>query len=319
MSAVPDELWQRRCSLFLLDGSDEALELSDLRVQFETKQEDEESPNNATIRVENLGPDIVQMVQESYQRVVLQAGYWGAPFGVIFQGEIKQFRKGRTDAKTTYLDILAADGDKAYNYSMLRQTLAAGSTPEDRVNAVIGAMVPNGVQPGDVRIPGTGGVLPRGKVLFGLARVALRQIVRDRGATWNISNGKVNVTPLDSYMEGEAVVLTSRTGLIGRPEQTENGVRARCLINPRIVVGGLVKIDNASINQTQAAPEFALDGPGQLPFNHYAGVQLLADIAADGLYFVYVAEYIGDTRGQDWYMDLILLAVNQVTGKVVPQ
>lgn len=315
MSAVPNEQWQRRCSLLLLDGSDEALELSDLHVTFNVKQEDEESPNNASIRVENLSNDVMQLVQQEYSRVVLQAGYWSAAFGVIFDGQIKQFRKGRADAKTTYLDILAADGDLAYNFSVVNRTLAAGSTPQQRVRAIVDAMAPNGLKPGEVDIPDAGGILPRGKVLFGLAKSALRQAVRDRGCTWNISGGRVNVTPLDGYIAGEAVVLTAATGLIGRAEQTENGVQARCLINPRIQVGALVKIDNASINQTVAAPEFRLP-VGQLPFDRYAGVQMFADVSADGLYRVYVAECVGDTRGQDWYMDLILLAVDPVSGKV---
>lgn len=330
MSAVPGQFWDRRCSVLLLRkpqdvnnpsayvaGADQALELSDMHVKFETKQEDEESPNNCSIRIENLAADTVTKIQEEYDRVVLQAGYWGAPFGVIFQGEVKQFRKGRTDAKTTYLDVLAADGDMAYNYALLNRTLAAGSDARQRVQAVVAAMQPYGVQPGQVQVPNTGGVLPRGKVLFGLAKAAMRQIVRAQGATWSIQNGKVNVTPLDGYASDEAVVLTSQTGLIGRPEQTENGVYARCLINPRIQVGGLVMIDNKSINRTEQQKSVAIQG-AQLAYNRYAGVQMLADVAADGLYRVYVAEMKGDTRGQDWYMDLVLLAVNPVTGKVDP-
>lgn len=316
MATVPDELFHRRCSLMLLDSSDEALELSDLHVTFETRQEDEESPNNCTVRVENLSAAVMQMVQEEYSRVVLQAGYWGAPFGVIFDGQVKQYRRGRSDSKTTFLDILAADGDQGYNFATVSRTLAAGSNPEQRVRAVIESMDPHGIKPGEITVPGTGGVLPRGRVLFGLARVAMRQLVRERGATWNIQDGKVNVVPLDGYLDGEAVVLTSRSGLVGRPEQTEDGVRARCLINPRIRVGGLVKIDNASVNETRQAPAFSLP-VGQVPFDRYAGVQMFADVAADGLYRVYVAEHRGDNRGTEWYTDLVLLAVDSVTDKVL--
>lgn len=316
MSAVPNELFGRRCSLLVSNGVD-ALELSDLRVTFETRQEDEESPNNCKIRVYNLGRDQMQLIQDEYTEVILQAGYWGAPFGVIFKGQIKQFRKGREDSKTTYLDILAADGDEAYNFAMVNRTLVAGSDPKQRVAAIAQAMGAKGVEPGSIEIPGTGGILPRGKVLFGLARVAMRQETRARGATWNINNGQVNVVPLDSYLPGEAVVLTVQTGLIGRPEQTEGGLRATCLINPRITVGGLVKIDNGSINQTIQQRGFAVPG-AQIPYDRYAGIQQFADITADGLYRAYVVECVGDTRGQDWYMHLVLLAVDPVTLKLKP-
>lgn len=313
---MDNEQYLRKCSLLVV-GAGDALDLSALRVTFETKQEDEESPNNAQVRVYNLAPETMTRIQKEYTRVILQAGYDGN-FGVIFDGTIKQFRIGKEDSTTTYMDLLAADGDRAYNWATVSKSLAAGSTPAQRISALVGAMAPQGVTPGQIIIPeNTGGVLPRGRVLFGLARNALRDQVRSTGSTWSIQNGQVNVIPLDGYLPGEAVVLNARTGLIGRAEQTQEGVRARSLINPRIVQGGLVKIDNASINQTVQQKDFAIPG-AQLPYNQYAGIQQFADVTADGLYRVYVAEFKGDTRGLPWWEDLILLAVDPSTQKVKP-
>jgi hypothetical protein len=314
--ADQNEQYLRKCSLLLVAG-EKALDLSEMHIRFETKQEDEESPNNARIRVYNLSRETVSAIQGEYSRVVLQAGYESSSFGVIFDGSIKQFRVGREDNKNTYLDILACDGDLAYNFATVNKSLAAGSTPQQRVAALIDAMKEKGLAKGEVIIPGTGGTLPRGKVLFGLARAGLRAQVQNFGATWSIQNGKINIVPLDEYLPGEAVVLTARTGLIGRPEQTQQGVYARCLINPRINVGGLVKIDNASINQTIQQKDFVFPGI-QLPYNQRAGVQMLADISTDGIYRVYVAEFTGDTRGLPWWQDLVLLAVDPSTNKVKP-
>lgn len=316
MAAIPNEQFIRRCSLLVVAGT-QALDLSQMHIRFETKQEDEESPNNARIRVYNLSRETVARVRNEFSRVVLQVGYEGTSMGVIFDGTIKQFATGREDNKSTYLDILAADGDQAYNFATVNKSLAAGSTPEQRIAALIEAMGPKGVTRGQTTIPSTGGVLPRGKVLFGMARAGLRSEVQNIGATWNIQNGQINITPLDGYLPGDAVVLTSRTGLIGRPEQTQQGVYARCLINPRINVGSLVKIDNASINQVSQQQDFAIPG-AQIPYDKYAGVQMFADISADGLYRVYVSEYNGDTRGAAWWQDLILLTVDPSTMKVKP-
>lgn len=316
MAAIPNEQYLRKCTLLVLAG-DQALDLSEMHIRFETKQEDEESPNNARIRVYNLARETVARIQGEYTRVVLQAGYENANFGVIFDGTIKQFVVGREDNKSTYLDILAADGDQAYNFATINKSLAAGSTPQQRIAALIEAMGPKGVGAGDVIVPDTGGVLPRGKVLFGLARAGLRAQVQNVGATWSIQNGKINVVPLDGYLPGDAVVLTSRTGLIGRPEQTQQGVYARCLINPRITVGGLVRIDNQSINETFQQGDFAIPG-AQIPYNQYAGIQQFANVTADGLYRVYVNEFVGDTRGLPWWSDLVLLAVDPSTMKVKP-
>lgn len=307
----------RKVSLLLVEG-DEALDLSAMHFQFATKQADEESPNNCAVRVYNLSEDTSARVRGEYSKVVLQAGYEDGGAGVIFEGTIKQYRVGRDpDNLTTYLDILAADGDTAYNFSVVNRTMGAGTTADERVRAAVGAMAPEGVKAGDVLIPGTGGVLPRGKVLFGLARAAIRGEAATQGSSWNITNGVVNVVPLDGYLPSEAVVLTASTGLIGRVEQTEDGMRCRALLNPKLVVGGLVKIDNKSINQTQAAPGSEIPG-AQQPYNRWAGVQQFATLANDGLYRVYVAEHVGDTRGVEYYTDLICLAVDPVTLKVKP-
>jgi hypothetical protein len=315
--ASSEELYLRRASLLLIDDAGErALDLSEMHFQFRTAQQDEESPSNCYVRVWNLSEDTMQAARAEYAKVVLQAGYAAGPFGVIFQGTIKQFRIGKEpDGVSTFLDILAADGDLAYNFSVVRSSSAAGSTAGERIAAAVKVMEPNGASMGQLLIPATGGVLPRGKVLFGLARGIIRQEAAAQGATWTINDGRVNVVPLDGYLPGEAVVLNADTGLIGRVDQTEDGMQCRCLLNPKITVGGLVKIDNASINQTEAAPGAALVG-AQLAYNKYAGLQRYASISADGLYRVYVAEYVGDTRGNDWYVDLVCLEVDAATLKV---
>lgn len=324
-----DEQWVRKASLIVAAGAD-GLDLSEMRFKFNVRQSDEESPNTATIRVYNLSDDTVRNIigggTVEYTRVILQAGYPSAAFGVIFDGTIKQFRRGRENATDTYLDILAAMGDIEFNFGVCNATLVAGSTPADRVKAIAAGM---GLPVGQVSDFSTGGTLPRGKVLWGMARALMRCEAATRGATWSIQDGKVNVVALDGYLPGEAVVLSSLTGMIGIPEQTEQGVTVRCLLNPKLKIGGLVKIDNASINRTMQADLRASgfdsrelpSGDGfrpQLPYDKNAGLQFLANIANDGLYRVYVVEYAGDTRGQEWYSDIVCLAVDSSTETVQP-
>lgn len=313
MSAVPNTQFIRKASLLLVEG-DKALDLSQMHFRFQTAQEDAESPSNCAIRVFNLSEDTVKKIRGEYSRVVLQAGYENnAAFGMIFDGTIKQFRIGKdVDGINNYLDILAADGDIAYNFATVNAAIAAGSSAGERIALAVAAMTAKGVKGGTMIIPSTGGVLPRGKVLFGMAKAVIRSEVATIGSTWSIQNGEVQILPLTGYAPGEAVVLTALTGLIGRPEQTADGVRCRALMNPKIVVGGLIKIDNKSVNQTiQQNPDSA-----PVPFNQWTGIQQLATITADGIYRVYVAEYVGDTRGQEWYVDIIGLTVNPVTQQV---
>lgn len=288
------------------------LDLSQMHFQFSTQNQDEEGPSNCSIRVFNLKEDTQKaIIKFDYSRVILQAGYEGS-FGVIFDGTIKQFRTGRLSATDTYLDILAADGDIGYNFGVVNTTLAAGSTSGQRVAAAVDAMSQHGITLG-ADLSESGGVLPRGKVLFGMARMTVRTEAESRGCTWSIQNGKVQIIPLDGYLPGEAVKLTAQTGLIGLPRQTQAGIEAQCLLNPKIVVGGRVQIDNKSINQLMQQNGKA----DPVPYNSWAALQFLATTNDDGFYRVYVAEHEGDTRGQAWYTNLVCLRVNG-DGKVSP-
>lgn len=319
MAAVPGSnnsniQWLRRVSLLMVNDT-QALDLSQMHFKFSTAQCDEESPNNVSIRVYNLKDETIKAIQGEYSEVVLQAGYEQGPFGVIFKGTVKQYRIGKEgDAVNSYLDILAADGDITYNFGYSNMCMAAGSTSLQRIQAIINQNSQY-VKQGDIQA--TGGTLPRGKVLFGLSRAKLRSEAQQQGCTWNITNGVVNVTPLTGYLPGEAVVLTAQTGLIGRVEQTPDGMRCRCLLNPKITPGNLVKIDNRSINQQIAVGSAALPGGAQQDYNKWAGQpQFLASTATDGIYRVYVAEHEGDTRGQQFYTNITALAVDPVTNKV---
>lgn len=290
------------------------IDLSELHFTFRTAQLDEQSPNNCSVRVYNLSKDTVNTITKlEYSRIILQAGYTDVGVGSIFDGTIKWFKIGRENNKDSYLDILAADGDVAYNYAFINQTLAAGSTPKQRMAAAIGALAKKGLIGGDM-MEATGGILPRGKVLFGMAQAALRQEVQSVGATWSIDDGRINVTPLNGYRPGDVVVLNALTGLIGIPEQTQEGIHARCLLNPRLVVGGRVQIDNESVNRLiQQNPTNA-----RVAYNSYTNLLQLASVTTDGVYRLYCVEHEGDTRGTPWYSNLTCLSINPATKMVQP-
>lgn len=320
MASLPSNTqYLRKATLYAINGGNTALDLSSLHFRFQTVQNDEESPANCSIRVHNASDATLVGLKTEFNQVVLNAGYENAAFGLIFKGTIKQFRVGREpDGVTNYIDLLISDGDLGYNNGMVNKTLTAGMTAKQMLDATISDLKTVGLV-GDTRgFPSTGGILPRGKVLFGMARSHIRQQVQSNGCTWSIQNGVIQVIPLTGYLPGEAVVLRADSGLIGRVEQTADGMKARCLLNPNIIVGGLVKIDNASVNQTFAQDPNVTQGAGQLAYNKYAGIQQLADLSTDGLYRVYVAEYTGDTRGQEWYTDITCLKVDPVTQKVNP-
>jgi hypothetical protein len=276
------------------------VDLSALQFTFTIRRGDTQTPNAADIRVYNVSQDTINTIQRQFDRVILQAGYEDN-FGVIFDGKVKQYRTGHESEVDSYLDITAADGDSAYNFALVNTTLAAGSTAANQIGAVTTAMAPYGVAQGyTAALPTT--QQTRGKVMFGMARDEMRKISNTTGNSWSIQNGQLQLVPLTGYIPGEVVVLTSATGLIGFPEQTPSGIVMKCLINPKIQMGGLIQIDNASIQKYR------------LPLNLPAQTQTLLNLATinnDGLYRVFYVEYIGNTRGNEWYTEIVCLDVNQ--------
>jgi hypothetical protein len=312
MSQIYDQ-WIRKISLVVL-AEDQGIDLSEFRIRFEVQNADFESPNNAAIRVYNLSSSTIDKIRGKgeFSRVVLNAGYENGNFGVIFDGTIVQFRVGRESNIDTYLDILAMDGDLIYNQALIKEATAKGQKPSDLVNAAIKAMEAEG---GHVPIFASGQNVEniRGAVMFGLARTHLRYLCTSLDAAWSIQNGKINVLEYKGYLPGEVVELNRGTGVIGVPEQTDQGIRIICLINPRIRIGALVKLNNEEFNKTYGRDQSNV----LIQYNQWAGIQYNAVLSPDGHYRVYAMDYEGDSRGQSWYCKLTCLAVDITSKEVV--
>lgn len=278
-----------------------AIDLSALRFRFAVRRGDNQTPNTADIRIYNVAENTAQAIEKEFTRVVLQCGYEGN-FGIIFDGQIKQVRRGRESTTDTFVDITAADGDSAYNFAITAVTLAAGSTPEDHLSELLKDMAVYGIGKGYVPdLPGN--PLPRGKVMFGMTRDELRKVAENASTNWSIQDGKFTMVPLTGYIPGEAPVITAQTGLIGLPEQTQNGIKLKTLLNPNLKIGQAIKLDNSSIQRFRYNPSLIqeannLKAEGSNKINN------------DGEYYVMIADHVGDTRGQEWYTDLYCLAID---------
>ena len=294
----------RVCTLTVGDPKGEALDLSELHIRFGIINGDVQTPKTANIRVYNLAPETAKRVRNEFTQVVLQAGYEGKA-STIFSGQIKQVRIGRENATDTYIDILAADGDVAYNQAFVSKTLSAGWTPTDWRKAALEAMAPYGITAGqmaplpDIRAP-------RALVMYGMARDQLRTLCDTYGMTWSIVLGQLQMLPVDGVLGGVSVELTSETGLIGLPTQTIDGIMVKCLINPLIRPGIQVRLNNASIQEAAISTnaKYVDERPTMDP---------------DGYYKVWAVAINGDTRGTEWYMDLVCSSVDTTGPNATPK
>lgn len=310
----------RKVSLVLSTGS-KGIDLSKFRIRFNVSNSDFESPGTLAVRVYNLTAETIQVLKE-FQDVTLNAGYEQGNYGIIFQGNIKQYKTGRENNKDNYLDIFAADGDLGFNFGYVNTTLQKGATVQNQMKALTTAMPGINIDDGFQDIYATQGHTPnvnkllRGKTMIGMAKNRIRTVMNTLDYSWSIENGKILAIPITGYRPGEAVKINSATGLIGTPEQTDAGITATCLLNSKIRIGGLVRLNNAEITQLE---QKNLSNP--TPYNQRVGFQLNTPLApvnskGDGYYRVYAIDHEGDSRGHAWYTHLTLLATS-ISGNVI--
>lgn len=293
----------REVKLIVSDDAGNGLDLSELRVTFGVSQSDFETPNTAAIRVWNPSDQTAQKVRKEYSKVSLQAGYRDGAKGIVFKGTIKQAKIGRDSQTDTYLQIFAAGDDEAYNFGMVNKSIAAGTPPKAQTQMIAQEM---GVQAGDIQYDTGLQDNIRGKVLYGMGRTQLRNLARTGLATWSLQDGKVVVAPLTGYAKGEAVVINEKTGMVGLPEQTDEGIKITTLLNPKIVIGTQVQLDQASVQRAS----ISLNPTDVNQFEN-----AFPPVSTDGFYYVMVHEMEGDTRANEYYSRLVCLTIN----KTVPQ
>lgn len=293
----------KKVKLLVSTDSGDGLDLSNLRIVFDVKLTDSQTPNAAKIRVYNLSQDLVARIQKEFTYITLQAGY-DSNFGTIFYGNIKQVIYGSENNVDTFIDIAAGDGDDAYNNSVVNTTLDGNVKQSDIIDAALVPMFDRGIERGFVDDTDSH-ALPRGRVMYGMSRDYLQVAAYNTNTTWSIQNGKYQSVKLTGSVPNTAIVLNSKTGLVGTPNQTNDGIIVQCLLNPNIKVASQVQINQSDIQLELI--EDSTDG-GE------AGASTTpSPIAADGFYRVYIAEYVGDTRGNDWYANLTCLSMDKTS------
>ena len=316
---VNNFLYGRKYKISVVDKDNNAWEVSNLRCVFKVEKVALEPVNTAEVTIYNLTRDTETDLLKDGSRLIIEAGYQGytdtgevevtdnpeqqmsevksvikpKQYGVIFDGDIIQLFRGREENVDYTLTIIAVDGERSLINNYINMTRAKGLTPQRMIEAVSQNSM-NVTKVAYISPDLEGKQLPRGKVFFGAPKKYFRSVARDQVATFWVDNGELYVVKPNDIPQGEIIVLTPETGIIGTPTQTQEGINFKCLLNPQIKLRSVIGIDNSMIRTMKAS----------------LGQPYISNLDEDGQYTVIGLRYNGDTRGNDWYVEVNCAGVN---------
>lgn len=297
-------LYGRKYRVLVADKKNTALDVSNLRCVFRIEKVALQVANYAEVTIYNLNAETEQAIVKEGMRVIIEAGYQGylttqeqgaaqqtvtpKQYGVIFDGQIIQVLRDREENNVDYrLTLVCLDGDSFLNNNIVAKSISAGFN-QRQIAGIVASSAVTPTEIGRISPDLNAQGLPRGKVFLGMPKQYLRDIARDNNANFWVDDGQVYITKVTDTAPGQVIVLTPSTGMVGVPQQTQEGVSFKSLLNPTIKLMAMIKLDNTMIRQQKQQI-------GQIP----------AVLDQDGQYQAYKVIHTGDTRGKEWYTEVV--------------
>ena len=277
--------------------TDLVLDVSDLRCVFNVRRVALYYPNQALVTIYNLNASTEKSIIEEGYRIIIEAGY-PSNYGQIFDGTVLMCTRTKQDGTDYILNILAIDGSQFVNEGYCTYTYARGQTLRD-VAQGIANKASNPIQLKYASPMLDTIKLSKGIAGHGSVKTTFSDIARTINGTWYVDNGQLYIVAYSDSkdilpMGKKAVKLTPQTGLLGTPQQVGYGVKARSLLNPQIVPYGLVNIPS----------QYILEQMVQIG-SYSEGVTRQQLLDKEDLYRVCSVTFTGDTRGNEWYSDVV--------------
>jgi hypothetical protein len=282
--------------------SSSAWEPEALRITFEVNVTAYKSLWFARISIYNMNAVTAQTILTQGMGVTLKAGFQNPGAGIIFQGQIYQPMWEQIDVVDFKLTLMCYTGMKETIGNFASFAGSPGSTQADLI-AKMAAAAQHPITLGAIDTTALAQTkLPRARAFFGDPHAFFDDVAAANNLqSWTGFNG-FNLGDLQAADATRTITYTPTTGIIGSPQQTQDGVMFRVLLDPRLQIKQppmQVAIDNAVIRQL---PRY----PGSYP----------SILDKDGLYIPMGLLFVGDSRGEggSWFTEIV--AATSIGGKL---
>lgn len=251
----------------------DTIQITELQVKFTVKKSLKPEPNTLELRITNLNPKHRQALDQLKNvSVQLEAGYRNAT-SVLFLGDLRVTESSLRDGPDIVTTIGAGDGARACKTARAAVSIKGTAAPGDALRAVATAI---GVGAGNLEAAvgrlAVVGVFPRGCVMTGNAAREMTHLCRSLSLEWSIQQGALQILPLGKALDGEAVVVSATSGMVGSPSIDAKGkLKVKMLMAPDIFPGRKIVLQGASLQ---------------------------------GQFRVETTTHVGDLDGNDWYVDI---------------
>jgi hypothetical protein len=267
-------LYDRRVSVTVGDRR-----IQDLRCVFKVEKTSKPEPSKLDLTIYNLSPASRAQLQSRGTPVVVEGGY-ADRVGLVFSGQSRTI--DHAHAGPDWLTkVQCGDGETQYREAAISSSFAAGTSVADVIVACGEAL---GLNPGNLaeaaQAASSGDLqqFVRGYQVHGKAATELTKVLRACGYAWTIEDGKLQLLAAGTAAPGQAILLSSDTGLIGSPEH-----------------GSPQKAGKPSVLKFKSLLQSEFR-PGQR-------VQLDA-LEVKGLYRCVTVRHSADTHGGDWFSEV---------------
>ena len=251
------------------------LKIEKLDISFKVVKTLKKEPNTLELTVRNLNEEHREHLAQLEQTTCrLEAGYVG-DYGLIFSGDVRDITS--TKEGTEWLTkIPSGDGERSIQRARINESFAPG-TPlpipikklAEKMKVGLGNAALQSLQG---NFEGAANEFLTGTVLSGRASTEMDGLLKSAGLEWSIQDGELQLIPIGDVLVGLAVKLAPETGLVGSPTVGNDGVVTfQALLNRAIAPGRSLRIE--------------------------------AEGVPKAFYRAERCEYVGDTRGQDWYVN----------------
>lgn len=220
---------------------------------FNIRKGEQAFTNVANFQIYNLGETTRRTIykdQTDYTcltRIVLRAGYVD-PLPIVFQGNVEWCTSYRQQGQTNFItDIEAVEGIFEIKNSFSNRNFPGTVQKQEVVDYLVKDLTSMGSPDNQIG-------LSRGAI-HQYKDVHFRKVLS--GYSWDIlkeetdnccyiSNGKLNVVAENEFIEGHIDEISSSTGLLGSPKQSEHYVITEMLFEPGLELSQFITLNSTS-------------------------------------------------------------------------